>query len=197
MDARSADEGRNFFADKDGKNKLGQKVFPDFVNIISDPSLPEAPGFPWSQDGLPAQRTSWIENGVVKNLRYSRYWAQKQGKTPISPSNVLMRGGTGSLDDLISTTERGILVTRFWYIRDVDPMTMLLTGLTRDGTFWIENGKIARSIKNFRFNESPVAMLKNIEAMSASVRMQNGGSANLIPALKVKDFTFSSLSDAV
>ena len=88
-------------------------------------------------------------------------------------------------------------MTRFWYIRDVDPKTMLLTGLTRDGVFWIENGKIAYPIKNFRFNESPVAMLKNIELMSKAVRLQSGGSANLIPALKVKEFTFSSLSEAV
>ena len=167
------------------------------MNIKSDPTHPDAPAFPWGEDGLPSQRASWIENGVVKNLRYSRYWAQKQGKVPISPTNLLMEGGTASLDELISSTERGILVTRFWYIRDVDPMSMLLTGLTRDGTFWIENGKIAKSIKNFRFNESPVAMLKNIQMMSKPARMQGGGSANLIPALKVKEFTFSSLSDAV
>jgi predicted Zn-dependent protease len=198
MDARSADEGRSFFSDKDGKNKIGQQVFPEFVNIISDPTDPDAPGSPWGEDGLPARRTAWVENGIIKNLRYSRYWAQKQGKEPLpGPSNLIMQGGTGSLDDLIASTEKGILVTRFWYIRDVDPRTMLLTGLTRDGTFWIENGKIARSIKNFRFNESPVAMLKNIDMMSKSVRMQGGASANLIPALKVKDFTFSSLSDAV
>jgi len=98
---------------------------------------------------------------------------------------------------LIASTKAGILVTRFWYIRDVDPKTMLLTGLTRDGTFWIENGTIAYPIKNFRFNESPVAMLKNIEMMSKAVRLSNGNGANLIPALKVKEFTFSSLSDAV
>ena len=198
MDARSADEGRSFFSEVDGKNKIGQKLFPEFVNIVSDPTHPDVPGFPWSEDGLPSMKTAWIENGVVKNLRYSRYWAQKQGKEPLPfPSNLIMNGGTGTLDDLIASTEKGILVTRFWYIRDVDPKTILLTGLTRDGTFWIENGKIANPIKNFRFNESPVAMLKNIEMMSKPVRMQNGSSASLIPALKVKEFTFSSLSDAV
>ena len=101
------------------------------------------------------------------------------------------------MEDLIASTDKGILVTRFWYIRAVDPKTVLLTGLTRDGTLLIENGKIAYPIKNFRFNESPVVMLKNIDAMSKPLRMQSGGSANLIPALKVKEFTFSSLSDAV
>jgi predicted Zn-dependent protease len=198
FDARSADEGRSFFADAGGKNKIGQKLFPDFVNIISDPSHPEAPGFPWSEDGLPSRKTVWVENGVVKNLRYSRYWAEKQGKETVPfASNIIMDGGNASVDDLIASTKAGILVTRFWYIRDVDPKTMLLTGLTRDGTFWIENGKIAYPIKNFRFNESPVAMLKNTEMMSKVERMSNGGGANLIPALKVKEFTFSTLSDAV
>ncbi len=198
MDARSADEGRSFFSEIGGKNKIGQQVFPEFVNIMSDPTHPDAPGSRWSEDGMPSRKINWIEKGIVKNLRYSRYWAQKQGKEAIpGPSNLIMEGGTATLDDLIASTDKGILVTRFWYIRDVDPKSMLLTGLTRDGTFWIENGKIARSIKNFRFNESPVAMLKNIEMMSKSVRMQGGSSANLIPALKVKEFTFSSLSDAV
>jgi len=198
LDARNADEGRSFFADKDGKNKIGQQIFPEFVHIATDPSHPDGPGFPWSEDGMPSRKVTWIDRGVVKNLRYSRYWAKKQGMEALpSPSNAIMQGGTGSVDDLIASTDQGILVTRFWYIRDVDPMSMLLTGLTRDGVFWIEKGKISHSIKNFRFNESPVAMLKNIEMMSKPVRMQNGGSANFLPALKVRDFTFTSLSDAV
>ena len=198
LDARSADEGRSFFSDKDGKNKIGEKIFPDFVNLISDPMNADAPGFPWSEDGMPSSKIQWVENGVLKNLRYSRYWAQEQKKEAFPfPTNIIMQGGNTSIDDLIASTDNGILVTRFWYIRDVDPKTMLLTGLTRDGLFWIEKGKISHPIKNFRFNESPVAMLKNIEMMSKAVRSQNGGTASLIPALKVKDFTFSSLSDAV
>ena len=198
VDARSADEGRSYFSEAGGKNKIGQQLFPEFVNIISNPAHPDAPGFPWSEDGMPSEKTVWVEKGVLKNLRYSRYWAEKQGKAPVPfPSNIIMQGGDSSLEDLVASTEKGILVTRFWYIRDVDPKTMLLTGLTRDGTFLIEKGKIAHPIKNFRFNESPVAMLKNIEMMSKAVRMQNGNSASLIPALKVKEFTFSSLSDAV
>ncbi|TAK53995.1 MAG: TldD/PmbA family protein [Bacteroidetes bacterium] len=198
MDARSADEGRSFFSDVDGKNKIGQKLFPDFVNIYSDPAHPDAPGSPWSEAGMPSRKVEWIKNGTLMNLRYSRYWAQQKGKEPVPfPSNVIMEGGTASLEDLIASTDKGILVTRFWYIRDVDPKTVLLTGLTRDGVFWIEKGKITGPVKNFRFNESPVAMLKNIEMMSKPFRMQGVGSADLIPALKVKEFTFSSLSDAV
>lgn len=198
MDARSADEGRSFYSEAGGKNKIGQQIFPAFINIASDPASLNAPGFPWGEDGLPTKKVTWIENGVLKNLRYSRYWAQKQGTEPnVGPANVIMEGGTGTIADLIAATERGILVTRLWYIREVDPRTVLLTGLTRDGTFLIENGIITSPVKNFRFNESPIAMLKNTEMMSTQFRMQNGGSADLLPALKVKDFTFSSLSDAV
>jgi predicted Zn-dependent protease len=104
---------------------------------------------------------------VVNNLSYDRYWAQKQGKTPtpIAPTLRMPGDDNTSLEDLIASTERGVLVTRFWYIRPVDPRTILFTGLTRDGTFLIESGKISKAVKNLRFNESPVFMLNNLEKM--------------------------------
>ena len=110
-----------------------------------------------------------------------------------------MLGGTTSVADMIKSTERGILVTRFWYIRGVDPRSILYTGLTRDGTFLIENGKIARSIKNFRFNDSPLFMLNNLEGVGAAVRTAGGegGPGVAMPPIKVRDFNFSSPSDAV
>ena len=114
--------------------------------------------------------------------------------------DLIMQGGTGSLDDLIASTERGVLVTSFWYIRSVDPQTLLYTGLTRDGVFWIENGEIAYPVNNFRWNESPVAVLKKIEAMSAAEAIPARGdetATTIVPALRVADFTFSSVSDAV
>jgi predicted Zn-dependent protease len=104
-----------------------------------------------------------------------------------------MEGGDASREELIKSTKRGILVTRLWYIRSVDPQTLLYTGLTRDGTFYIENGEIRYPVKNFRFNESPIIMLNNLEALGEQVRI-NG---NLIPYMKVRDFTFTSLSDAI
>jgi predicted Zn-dependent protease len=142
----------------------------------------------------------WIDNGVVKNLSYSRFWAQKKGVTPTpGPSNIIMDGGTQSLEELIKSTEKGILVSRLWYIRMVDPQSLLLTGLTRDGTFYIENGKIMFPVKNFRFNESPVIMLNNLEALGKQERSISVESyrSYLIPPMKIRDFTFSSLSDAV
>ncbi|HEX8425754.1 TldD/PmbA family protein [Hymenobacter sp.] len=194
LDAREADEGRSFLSKKGGGNKLGEKLFDPRITIYSDPLNPTAPGRVFDGDGLPVKRMNWVEKGVIKNLYYSRYWAEKSKKPATAfPSGWIMEGGTQSVDDLIKGTAKGILVTRLWYIRDVDPQTLLVTGLTRDGTFYIENGKIKHPIKNMRFNESPVIMLNNIEALGKPVRL--GG--NLVPPLKIRDFTFTSLSDAV
>ncbi len=213
MDARRADEGRSFLTKPGGGNRLGEKLMDERVHLYSDPMNPEAPTEPWALDGRPRRRVDWIKDGVIANLAYSRYWAQKNnvpeekavpgigngfGRGPAvgafeSPPGLLMDGGTDSLADLIKGVKRGVLVTRMWYIREVDPQTVLYTGLTRDGTFYVENGEIKYAIKNFRFNESPVIMLNNIEALGKPVRM-NG---SLLPPMVVRDFTFSSLSDAV
>jgi predicted Zn-dependent protease len=200
MDARSADEGRSFLSKPGGKTKLGEKIVDERVNIYSDPTHAELPASPWSGDGRAQEKINWIEKGIVKNFAYSRFWAQKKGVKAVPfPNNVIMAGGTASLDDMIKSTQRGILVTKLWYIRPVDPQTLLLTGLTRDGTFYIENGKIKHPVKNFRFNESPVIMLNNLEALGKPERVVSteSNSSYLIPPMKIREFTFSSLSDAV
>ena len=194
MNARSADEGRSFMSKKGGGTKLGEKMFDERVTVYSDPFDPNVPAAPWNGDGMPIDKTMWIENGVVKNLSYDRFWAQKQGVAPLpGPANAIMVGGNKSTAELVASTERGILVTRTWYIRMVDPQSLLLTGLTRDGTFYIEDGKIKHAVKNFRFNESPIIMMNNVEEFGKPVRC-NG---SMIPPMKIRDFTFSSLSDAV
>jgi predicted Zn-dependent protease len=122
------------------------------------------------------------------------------GREPVSfPSNIIMEGEDRTLEDLIKSTEKGVLVSRFWYIRDLNPMILLLTGLTRDGVFWIENGRLSHPVNNFRFNESPVNVLRNVEMMSRAERAVGGetGQSAVVPALKVKEFNFSSVSDAV
>ena len=212
MNARGADEGRSFFSKAGGGNKLGEKVVDERVTIVSDPFDPDTLGNPFTGEGLPTRRVVWIENGVVRNLNYDRYWAQKQGKEPTPAGGgggfggggggLKMSGGTETLESLIAGVERGILVTRFWYIRAVDPRTILYTGLTRDGTFLIEKGKIVTAVKNFRFNESPVIMLNNLEAMGRPERVSatesgNAGAAVVVPPLRIRDFNFTSLSDAV
>jgi predicted Zn-dependent protease len=196
FDARSADEGRSFLSKQGGGNKIGEQIMDPRVNIYTDPAHPGVPTLPWDGDGLPRERTKIIDGGKLANLQYSRYWASKQGKPETAGwGNVIMEGGTKSTAELIAGTERGVLVTRTWYIRMVDPQTVLLTGLTRDGTFYIENGQLKYPIKNFRFNESPVIMLNNIEELGRSVRVEDG--SLMVPAMKVRDFTFTSLSDAV
>ena len=194
LNARSADEGRSFMSKEGGGTKIGEKIVDERVTLTSDPLNDEVPAATWSGDGQPLKKTTWIENGVVKNLAYNRFWAKEKGVDPVPfPSNFIMAGGDASLEELIKSTKKGILVTRLWYIRSVDPQTLLYTGLTRDGTFYIENGKIKYPVKNFRFNESPIIMLNNLEKLGQQVRVDG----NLIPYMKVRDFTFTSLSDAV
>lgn len=194
LDARSADEGRSFMSKQGGSTRIGEQLFDSRVTIYSDPMNPEMPSSTWSNDGLPREKMTWVKDGKVQHLSSSRYWAKLKGIKPVpEPAAVIMEGGKGSIDDLIKETEKGILVTRFWYTRMVDPQTLTLTGLTRDGTFYIENGKISFPVKNFRFNESPVIMLNNLEALGKPVRAGN----IIIPPMKIRDFTFTSLSDAV
>jgi len=200
FDARMAEEGRSFLSKKGGGTRMGEKLVDDKVTIYSDPFNTDLPGATWDRDGLPLEKTYWIQNGVVKNLSHSRYWAEKKGVKPVpGPSNIIMEGGDSSLEEMIKNTERGILVSRLWYIRMVDPQSLLLTGLTRDGTYYIENGKIKFPVKNFRFNESPVIMLNNVEALGKPERSISVESyrSYMIPPMKLRDFTFSSLSDAV
>jgi predicted Zn-dependent protease len=200
MRGREADEGRSFFAKKGGGTRLGEKLFDERVTITNDPCDPLAPDRIFDFEGLPLRRTAWIEHGVVKNLAYSRFWAQRIGREPVPrPRYIVMKGGPATLDDMVRDTKRGILVTRLWYIRPVDPKTLLLTGLTRDGNFLIENGRIVAPVRNFRFNESPVSVLNNIVAIGPQQRAL--GSEITIPAavppLLVKSFNFSSKSSGI
>jgi predicted Zn-dependent protease len=202
MNARQTDEGRTYLSKKGGGTKLGEKIVDERVNIYTDPWNEEVPTGNWAGGGLARKKMDLFKNGVVSNLMYDRYWASQKNAEPTPfGGNRIMEGGTASIEDMIKDTKKGVLVTRFWYIRPVDPQTLLFTGLTRDSTFFIENGKIKHPIKNFRFNESPVIMLNNLETLGKQTRVASGGGPGggsmLMPAMKIRDFTFSSLSDAV
>ena len=195
LNARSADEGRSPFSKPGGGNRIGEKVVDERVTLYSDPADPLLLGRPFDGDGLPVGRTVWIEKGVLKNLAYSRFWAQKQGVQPIPLTGGLaLTGGTKPTEEIIAGCERGILVTHFFYIRALDPRTVLQTGLTRDGVFLIEKGKITRALKNFRWNESPLLMLNRLEDIGRSELTEAG---QMMPALRIRDFNFASSSDAV
>jgi predicted Zn-dependent protease len=200
LSARSADEGRSPFSRTGGGNRIGDTIVDTRISVLSDPQDPDLLGQPFDNDGLPLARQAWIEQGVLKQLVYGRFWAQRQGKAPTGGvSTFKIPGGSTSRDAMIRATPRGILLTRLWYLRQVDPRTVLYTGLTRDGTFLIENGQIARSIRNFRFNESPLFILNNVEALGPAERVAGteGGGGDVAPLIKVRDFTFTSQSEAV
>jgi len=158
---------------------------------------------PFNEEGLPNRRMVWFERGVLQNLVYDRFWASRQNVEPTGfPSGFMIAGGDASLEEMIAGTERGLLVTRFWYMRAVDQRTILYTGLTRDGTFLIENGRIMEPVQNLRWNESPVNILRNIRMMGRPERVlpsEAGGVAAsvVVPPLKVERFNFTTVSDAV
>ena len=202
FNARPNDEGRGTFSKPGGGTKLGEKIVDERVTIYSDPADPQILAQPFAGDGTPIPRVVYIENGVLKNFAYDRFWAQKQGKTPTGGggggfgggAGIRFVGGSKSTEQLIAETERGILVTSFFYTNVQDPRTVMLSGLTRDGTFLIEKGKITAAVKNFRWMESPLFMLNKIVDIG---RAEPTGAGAVLPALKVRDFNFASLSDAV
>ncbi len=203
FDARQADEGRSFFSKRGGGNRLGEKLFDERVTIVSDPAEKNAETSPFTNAGLPSQREVWVEKGVLKSLAYSRFWANRQGAAPKpNPSNCIMAGGSSTVEDMIKATRRGVLITRFWYIRGLNPRIISFTGLTRDGTFLIENGKITRPVTNFRFNQSLADLLANVELLGRPTRVaaeedSSTGTPIVVPPLKVKEFTLASVSDAI
>jgi PmbA protein len=199
-------------------NRIGTQLFGENVNIIDDVAHPLQSGAPFDGEGMRRQRVSLVENGIVKRVVYARGTAERMKKSaalkvgPIAPtghgfplpnemgempSNIVLSAPSQpqTLEQMISSTDRGILVTRLWYIREVDPYEKILTGMTRDGTFLIENGKVRAGVRNFRFNESLIHMLSNVEAMGTPVRASGEESFDMVvPAMKVWDFNFTEVT---
>ena len=199
LDARAADEGRSFMSLRDDSgnpvgNKVGEQLFNPIVQVQRNAAHPLLQGGRFFGDGLSNEKLDIIKDGIPQTLAYSRYWAQERDKTPTGGMfPIVMRGSDRSVADLIASTERGILVSRAWYVRYVNPRTLEVTGMTRDGTFLIENGKISHPIKNLRFNQCLPEMLKNIVAVSEAKRC----GSSIIPGCKVENFHFSSITDSI
>jgi predicted Zn-dependent protease len=181
-------------------------VFDDRISIVSDPWREDLPGAQAAASGFPAGVVYLVRNGVLENLAYSRFWAQEQKREPTpGPVNRIVEtsGRPATLQEMIAASERALLVSRFWYIRSVDPRTATLTGLTRDGVWLIEKGQRQFPVRNLRFNQSVIQMLApgNVELVGAPERVgaseDQGSSAVLVPALKLKAFNFTSQSEAV
>lgn len=204
FDARNADEGRSVFSLSGGKTRVGTPLFDPRINIVSDPFRPELAKFTATDEGVPAQTTYLVRNGVLQTLRYSRFWAQQKSQQPSGPLGLILEPATPgvSVDEMIKTAKRALLVSRFFYIRTVDPRSASVTGLTRDGVWYIENGEIKYPVRNFRFNQSIVLMLGpgNVDRIGVPERVassEGGSDPLLVPALRLNSFNFTSQSDAV
>lgn len=198
LDARTADEGRSAFSAKDGQTRVGEALFHERLNLYSDPMHPELPAVPSTDEGIPASRLSLIKSGVLENLDYSRFWAQDRKRAPTpGPVNYIMESTQPAtpVDDMIRGMARGLVISRFWYVRLVDPRTIALTGLTRDGLWWVEDGQVRYPVRNLRFNQSVLAMLApwNVEAIGTPQRL----APLMVPTLKLSAFAFTSISDAI
>ena len=199
LDARAADEGRSFMSQRNDAgdvvgNKVGEQLFNPIVQVKRDAAHPLLQGGRFFGNGLSNQAIDIIKDGTPQTLSYSRYWAKEQAKEPTGAMYpIVMSGSDKAIADLIASTEKGIFVSRAWYVRYVNPRTLEVTGMTRDGTFLIENGQLSHPVKNLRFNQSLPEMLKNVVAVSQVKRC--GGS--VIPGCKVKNFHFSSITDSI
>jgi predicted Zn-dependent protease len=197
--------GNYLTGDKPGTSRIGEQVFSKLVTLRSDVGNPILRQSPIGTDDLPARSVTWVENGVLRNLAYDRQWAerQKQPMTTVGVNNHLVMEGTAqSVEEIIKTTRRGLLVTFFWYIRGVDNETLLNTGMTRDGLFLIENGEIVGPVQNFRWNMSPIVGYNNVTAVGQPTPMHmgesyDGGNTALIPPVRMEDFLMTSVSPAV
>jgi len=188
-------------------DRMGKKIFGDNITLWDDVYHPLQAGAPYDGEGFPRQEVLLVDRGVPKNLIYARATAKKMKTKPTghgfalpneygeAPMNLVFAGGDKSVNDMIRSTERGILVTRLWYIREVDPYAKILTGMTRDGTFLVENGRVAGGIRNFRFNQSILEMLSNVEMLGPAVRAAGEESFEMVvPAMKVCNFHFSEVT---
>ena len=214
--ARDAEEGRNVFAGGNGTTKIGQRLAELPINLMSDPLYPGLETIPfvdftssgddtsWAFDGgLPINATTWIQNGVLRELIRNRAHAARTGTRPTPPADNLIMdgGGTASLQQMISTTKRGLLLTCLWYIRDVDPERLLLTGLTRDGVYLVEDGEVVGAVNNFRFNDSPIELLGRITEIGAAEltlcrEWNDYFNRTIMPPIRVPDFNMSTVSQA-
>jgi PmbA protein len=195
-------DGRSFL-----NERLGKKVFGGNIIIRDNCFHPLQAGAPFDGEGVPRRSLTLVENGVVREVAYSRQAAAQAGALPTghgfplpneigeAPANIVFAGGNSSMEEMIRSTERGVLVTRFWYIREVDPYEKIFTGMTRDGTFLIEGGEIAGGVRNFRFNQSLVELLSNVEAFGPAVRATGEETIDMVvPAMKVREFNFTEVT---
>jgi predicted Zn-dependent protease len=214
--AREAHEGRTVFSRRGGGTRIGERLSEKLLQVYSDPGYDRLQAAPFVSattsneiesvfdNGLPLSRTDWIKDGTLSALLQNRYSAGLTGQ-PVTPyiDNLVVEvdGASGTTQDLVAGVERGLLLTCLWYIREVDPQTLLLTGLTRDGVYLVENGEVTGAVNNFRFNESPVDLMRRFSRASTTVPSFSREWGDYFPrtatpALRVPDFNMSTVSQA-
>jgi predicted Zn-dependent protease len=197
--ATAISDGRSFLNDR-----IGKKIFGENITVHDAAGHPLQSGAPFDGEGVPRKPLTLVERGVVREVAYSRQAAALAGASPTghgfplpnelgeAPANIVIAGGAASVDEMVASTDRGILVTRLWYIREVDPYEKIFTGMTRDGTFLIEDGRVTAGVRNFRFNQGLIEMLSNVESLSAAVRASGEETYDMVaPAMKVREFNFT------
>lgn len=190
LDAKSYEKGTSPFS-----GKLGHPLIDPRLNLHNLPSHPDLLGTSFDSDGVPSRESWWIQDGVLRQLAYDRFTAHTKAVPPISLPEAPCLSGDGIGDDLIATTEQGILVSNLWYLRVVSHTDLTLTGMTRDGTFLIENGKIAGAVHNFRFHESPLKAFSNLDECTHPAETVTAETGKmLVPAMRIRDFHFSSVT---
>ncbi|MGB3975159.1 MAG: TldD/PmbA family protein [bacterium] len=212
MDAREADKGHSFFGKSSNNSRLGDKCFKDSISIKSVVNHPELPTLKFGNAGgsggsyagnffsmgLPMKTIEWIKEGAIQNFQHSPYYARIKNIDPIAyPKNLFMPGGTFSVEDLVTGVNKGLLIESFWYVNPIDWNRLELTGLTRDGVFWIENGEIRYPVNNFRFNDSPINSLNRITGMTPAIKTYGEYWPGLFPWVRIDGFHLSSVSHAV
>jgi len=188
-------------------DRMGKQLFGKNITLIDDVYHPLQQGMPFDGEGIPRQRVLLVDGGIPRNLVYARATAKAAGKAPTghgftlpneygeAPMNLVFSGGDSSLEKMVASTERGLLVTRLWYIREVDPYEKVMTGMTRDGLFRVEKGRVTGAARNFRFNQSLIELLTNVELLGPSVRATGEEAFEMVvPAMKVRDFHFSEVT---
>jgi PmbA protein len=188
-------------------DRLGKQIFGKNISIMDDVYHPLQLGAPYDGEGMPRQRVTLVDRGVPRSMVYCRATAKAEKKPPTghgfalpneygeAPMNLVFGGGDSSLKEMIASTDRGLLVTRLWYIREVDPYEKVMTGMTRDGLFLVENGRVSSAVRNFRFNQSILEMLRNVELLGPAVRASGEEAFEMVvPAMKVRDFHFSEMT---
>jgi predicted Zn-dependent protease len=187
--------------------RMGKALFGKNITIADDVYHPLQLGAPFDGEGIPRQKVLLVDRGVPKNLVYSRRAAKVARKSPTghgfplpneygeAPMNLVFSGGDSSVEQMIASTDRGLLVTRIWYIREVDPYEKIMTGMTRDGLFLVEKGKVTSAVRNFRFNQSLLEALRNVEMLSPAIRATGEEAFEMVmPAMKIHNFNFSEVT---